>query len=279
MRCICDPRGQAHPRDRGRQPAQHRVLRRRAGAARRGRGAPDELRPRALDVRARGEAPPEQPDVLELDVNEQDHFDALRDELRERWGGSTAPCTRSLLRPRTRSEASSSTRRARALPQRSRPARSRSRRWRRHCFRCMRTEASREVGASSGSTSTPPGRGPRTTGWASRRRRSRRRRATSRATSVRTGCGVNLVSAGPLATPAASGIPGFSRLKDLWEAQAPLGWDVRDPTPVAQAIAFLLSDMSRGISGEILHVDEEFHAMGAPLSDEVATSESSRASS
>ena len=80
------------------------------------------------------------------------------------------------------------------------------------------------------------------------------------------GVRVNLVSAGPLATPAAGGIPGFDRLAELWQAQAPLGWDVRDPSPVAHAIAFLLSDLSRGISGEIVHVDGGFHAMGAPLS-------------
>jgi meromycolic acid enoyl-[acyl-carrier-protein] reductase len=81
------------------------------------------------------------------------------------------------------------------------------------------------------------------------------------------GVRVNLVSAGPLATPAASGIPGFDRLAKLWRSQAPLGWDVRDPAPVAHAIAFLLSDLSRGISGEIVHVDGGFHAMGAPLSE------------
>jgi enoyl-[acyl-carrier protein] reductase I len=34
---------------------------------------------------------------------------------------------------------------------------------------------------------------------------------------------------------------------------------------VARAICFLVSDWSRGISGEILHVDGGFHAMGAPL--------------
>jgi enoyl-[acyl-carrier protein] reductase I len=76
---------------------------------------------------------------------------------------------------------------------------------------------------------------------------------------------VNLVSAGPIDTPAAGGIPGFDRLAGLWGAQAPLGWDATDPAPVADAICFLLSDLSRGVTGEILHVDGGFHAMGAPL--------------
>ena len=76
---------------------------------------------------------------------------------------------------------------------------------------------------------------------------------------------VNLVSAGPVETPAAQGIPGFETLAGLWEKQAPLGWDTSDPAPVADAVLFLLSDLARGITGEILHVDGGFHAMGAPL--------------
>jgi enoyl ACP reductase len=76
---------------------------------------------------------------------------------------------------------------------------------------------------------------------------------------------VNLVSAGPVETPAAGGIPGFDRLAGLWGAQAPLGWDTSDPGPVADAVCFLFSDLARGITGEILHVDGGFHAMGAPL--------------
>ena len=55
------------------------------------------------------------------------------------------------------------------------------------------------------------------------------------------GVRVNLVSAGPLQTPAASGIPGFDDLAGTWERQAPLGWDVRDPAPVADTVCFLLS--------------------------------------
>ncbi len=55
------------------------------------------------------------------------------------------------------------------------------------------------------------------------------------------GIRVNLVSAGPLGTLAARSIPGFAGLAELWGRQAPLGWDIADPGPVAEAICFLLS--------------------------------------
>ncbi|MEX0988687.1 MAG: enoyl-ACP reductase FabI [Actinomycetota bacterium] len=80
------------------------------------------------------------------------------------------------------------------------------------------------------------------------------------------GVRVNAVSAGPLKTIAAKGIPGFDAIADAWEGRAPLGWDVTDPTPVGRTIAFLLSDWSKGITGEIVHVDGGFHAIGAPIS-------------
>jgi meromycolic acid enoyl-[acyl-carrier-protein] reductase len=79
------------------------------------------------------------------------------------------------------------------------------------------------------------------------------------------GVRVNLVSAGPVETIAAGGIPGFDELASLWRAGAPLGWDTRDAAPIAAAVCFLLSDYARAITGEILHVDGGFHAMGAPL--------------
>jgi len=79
------------------------------------------------------------------------------------------------------------------------------------------------------------------------------------------GVRVNLVSAGPIETAAASGIPGFERLAGDWGARAPLGWDVNDPSSVAGTICYLLSDLSRGVTGEIIHVDGGYHAMGAPL--------------
>ncbi len=80
------------------------------------------------------------------------------------------------------------------------------------------------------------------------------------------GIRVNTVSAGPLATTAAKGIPGFDRLVSAWGSRAPLGWTPDDPVPVAKTIGFLLSDWSAGITGELIHVDGGYHAMGAELS-------------
>jgi enoyl-[acyl-carrier protein] reductase I len=74
----------------------------------------------------------------------------------------------------------------------------------------------------------------------------------------------NLVSAGPLRTMAAGAIEGFDILADAWERHAPLRWDLDDADPVADACLFLLSPLSRAVSGDILHVDGGFHAVGAP---------------
>jgi enoyl-[acyl-carrier protein] reductase I len=79
------------------------------------------------------------------------------------------------------------------------------------------------------------------------------------------GIRVNSVAAGPLETMAAKSIPGFKGLKDRWTEQAPLGWDSADSGPVADAVLFLLSGMARAVSGEVLHVDGGYHALGAPM--------------
>ena len=77
------------------------------------------------------------------------------------------------------------------------------------------------------------------------------------------GIRANLVAAGPIATPASSGIPGFDELADHWRRAAPLGWDPEDPAPVADAVLFLLSDLSRGISGQVVHADGGASALAA----------------
>ena len=77
------------------------------------------------------------------------------------------------------------------------------------------------------------------------------------------GIRVNLVSAGPVRTMAARSIPGFEHFEEVWSQRAPLGWDVKDPEPVAQACIALLSDLFPATTGEMLHVDGGFHAVGA----------------
>jgi enoyl ACP reductase len=74
---------------------------------------------------------------------------------------------------------------------------------------------------------------------------------------------VNLVAAGPVRTLAAGSIPGFDRFESTWSDRAPLGWEVADPTPVARACVALLSDLFPATTGELVHVDGGFHAVGA----------------
>lgn len=74
---------------------------------------------------------------------------------------------------------------------------------------------------------------------------------------------VNAISAGPLSTVAAKSIPGFELFDDEWRRRSPLPWDATDATPVAQMVAVLLSDWAPKTSGEIVHVDGGFHAIAA----------------
>jgi meromycolic acid enoyl-[acyl-carrier-protein] reductase len=77
------------------------------------------------------------------------------------------------------------------------------------------------------------------------------------------GIRVNLVAAGPLRTVAAKSIPGFAQFEDAWNGRAPLGWDLKNPEPVARAAVALLSDFFPATTAEIVHVDGGYHAMGA----------------
>jgi enoyl-[acyl-carrier protein] reductase I len=77
------------------------------------------------------------------------------------------------------------------------------------------------------------------------------------------GVRVNLIAAGPVRTMAARSIPGFSKFEDVWADRAPLGWDINDSSAVARACVALLSDWFPLTTGEIIHVDGGYHAMGA----------------
>jgi enoyl ACP reductase len=76
------------------------------------------------------------------------------------------------------------------------------------------------------------------------------------------GVRVNLVAAGPIRTTAAKSIPGFDAFEDIWDQRAPLGWNVRDPEPAAKACVALLSDWFPATTAEMVHVDGGVHAMG-----------------
>ena len=78
------------------------------------------------------------------------------------------------------------------------------------------------------------------------------------------GIRVNLVAAGPVKTLAARSIPGFARFEDVWDDRSPLGWDVKgDADAVARSCVALLSDWFPKTTGEIIHVDGGFHSTAA----------------
>jgi len=72
---------------------------------------------------------------------------------------------------------------------------------------------------------------------------------------------VNAISAGPIKTVAAAGIPGFSSVLQIYRDRAPLRRTV-DTSEVADAAVFLLSDAARAVTAEVLMVDGGFHATG-----------------
>jgi enoyl-[acyl-carrier protein] reductase I len=79
------------------------------------------------------------------------------------------------------------------------------------------------------------------------------------------GIRVNTVSAGPIRTMAGKSIPGFDQIADTWLKRAPLGWDMTDATAVGQMVCFLLSDWAAMTTGEMIHVDGGYHAMGTDI--------------
>ena len=72
----------------------------------------------------------------------------------------------------------------------------------------------------------------------------------------------NLIAGGPVKTMAAKSIPGFKLFEDAWDGRSPLGWDVTDSEPIARACVVMFSDWFPATTGEIIHVDGGFHAMG-----------------
>ena len=189
---------------------------------------------------------PEPVDVLEMDINIPEQIDAVRDELASRWGTIDGSCTRSRSPRPTRSAATSSTPSGRA--------------WPRPCRRALLAEAARRRddavdGGARGLDRLARLRCRRRMADlrldGGREGRPRRSRATSRATWARGASASTRCWPGRSRRSPARGSRGSNRSPTAGPQRAPLGWDVHDPAPVGRAVAFLLSDLSDGITGEM----------------------------
>lgn len=74
------------------------------------------------------------------------------------------------------------------------------------------------------------------------------------------GIRVNAISAGPVKTLAASGVHGISKMLEYHRNHAPLRKNT-EQEEVGDAALFLVSRLSRGVTGEVIHVDGGFHVM------------------
>jgi enoyl ACP reductase len=212
-------------------------------------------RTRRMTERSAGRLP-KPPDVLELDVNSEDNLAALADEIDERWGGLDGVLHAIAFAP-----ADAIGGKFLETPQES-------------AVEAFRTSA---YSYQALARHLAPLMGPGTSvvgldfdasvAWPSYDWMGVSKAALEAVNRYlardlgRQGIRANLVSAGPIASPAAGGIPGFDGLSDSWPEIAPLGWDSEDPTPVARTVCFLLSDWSEAISGELIHVDGGAHAV------------------
>ena len=201
---------------------------------------------------------PSPPPVLELDVTEPDHLVSVRDDLAERWGGvdgvlhaigfAPAVCLGGTFMEATWDDVSValhvSTYSLKALVD---------------AFGPLMGPGSALVGLDFDATVAWPAYDWMGVAKAALESTSRylARELGSR------GIRVNLVAAGPLRTMAAKSIPGFSAFEDSWQARAPLGWDITDTEPAARACVALLSDWFPATTGEMVHVDGGYHAIGA----------------
>ena len=258
-----DARRQAAPDHRRDHPRLDRLRGRAAGAARRRRDRADRLRPRPADDRAGGQGPA---------------VAGRRARARRQPAGGPRG-------PRRHARRTLGRRRRRPPRDRLRARRRARRRLPHHAARERDHRVPDQRLLAEGAR-----RRPAAAARARRRRRQRRRprlRRHRRLAGLRLdgggqgalesvsrylardlgprGIRVNLVSAGPLETLAAGGIPGFDELARFWREPGAARLGRQGPGPVADAACFLLSPLARGITGEIIHVDGGFHAMGAPL--------------
>jgi meromycolic acid enoyl-[acyl-carrier-protein] reductase len=199
---------------------------------------------------------PEQPDVLELDVNSEDDLSGLAGELERRWGGVDGVLHAIAFAPQDAIGGRFLETPPDSAVQAFRTSAYSYQALARHLAPLM-TQGGSVVGLDFDASVAWPAYD-----WmgVSKAALEAVNRYLARELGPR-GIRANLVSAGPIASPAAGGIPGFDGLSGSWPEVAPLGWDPDDPRPVARAVCFLLSDWSEAISGEVIHVDGGVHAV------------------
>lgn len=83
------------------------------------------------------------------------------------------------------------------------------------------------------------------------------------------GIRVNTVSPGPIRTLAAKGIGDFNKMLTISENRSALNRNV-DTNEVGDTVAFLVSNMARGVTGELIHVDAGYHAISFSFAEEQA---------
>lgn len=77
------------------------------------------------------------------------------------------------------------------------------------------------------------------------------------------GIRINAISAGPIKTLAASGISGFRKMLSYTESRTPLRRNV-DQNEVGRTAVYLASDLSSGVTGEVIYVDAGYNILGMP---------------
>jgi len=215
---------------------------------------------------------PEPPDVLELDVNSEDDLAAVAAELERRWDGLDGALHAIAFAPEDAIGGHFLETPAGSALQAFETSAYSYAALARHLARLMESDGSL-VGLDFDASVAWP-----SYDWmgVSKAALEAVNRYLARELGPR-GVRANLISAGPISSPAASGISGFERLADGWDDAAPLGWDTADPSPVAGAVCFLFSDASRAISGELIHVDGGAHAVARADSGDQAAANGARA--